>query len=208
MDKNQYSYRKLWVLCQTLREALNHSPSISDECLPTSLSEEMTAIQRILGKDSLSERPVIRLALETIPKDVRENGVFTEKDLIKRFKKVNKYCKRVALIGDDGGSLYLYLLSYLQSILVFRDSQIPTEELEDKEVDPSKWDTFDLLTRIEYHLNNHNLEMALKYANQLKGEPRNVAKDWIKDTRMHLELKQAVDLLQIEADAINVQIIN
>ena len=208
MDRDQYPTRKLWILCQTLREALNHRPSLTDECLPIILNQEMSAIQTILKKDSLKERPIIRLALESIPKDVIENGVFTEKDLIKRFQKVDKYCKRVALIGDEGGSLYRYFLSYLQSLLVFRDSRIPIEELEDKEVDPLKWDTFDLLTRIQYHLNNHNLEMALKFANQLKGEPRNVAKDWIKDTRIHLELKQAVDLLQTEADAINVQIVN
>ena len=181
---------------------------MTDECLPVSLNREMSAIQTIISKDFLEERPIIRLALESIPKEVKENGVYTEKDLIKRFKKVDKFCRRVALIGDEGGSLYLYLLSYIQSIMLFRSTRIPIEELEGKEVDPQKWDTFDILTRVEYHLNNHNLEQALKYANQLKGEPRNVAKDWIKDTRTHLELKQAVDLLQTEADAINVQIIN
>ncbi|CAG2164279.1 unnamed protein product [Oppiella nova] len=208
LDSDQYSVRELWVLGQALKETLSHKPSLGEECQPISLGEEMSAIQTILSKDSLKDRPIIRCALEGMPKEVIQNGVYSEEDLIKRFQKVDKFCKRVALIGDEGGSLYLYLLSYIQSILVFRDSRIPAQELEDQEVDPSNWDTFDVLTRVRHCLNNRNLEMALKYANQLKGEPRKVAKDWIRDTRTHLEIKQAVDLLITEANAINVQIIN
>ncbi|CAG2102599.1 unnamed protein product [Medioppia subpectinata] len=208
LDKDQHSVRELWVLGQALKEALSHKPTMSAETLPISLSQEMSAIESIVNKETLKDRPLIRCALESIPKEVITTGVYSEEDLAKRFQKVDKYCKRVALIGDEGGSLYLYLLSYVQSLLVFRDSRIPTEELEDKEVDPSNWDTFDILTRVKHCLKNHNLEMALKYANQLKGEPRNVAKDWIRDTRTHLEIKQAIDLLITEADAINVQIIN
>ncbi len=208
LDKDERVAKELWLLSQTLRDALLHSPSMREECLPRSLSKEISAIKNALNKN-LSEKPLIKLALESIPNDVIQNGVYSEEDLIKRFTKVDRICKRVALIGDNGGSLYKYILSYLQSILVFSDSKIPLEELEDQEiVDPSKWDTFDILTRVRHCLTNHNLEMALRYANQLRGEPRNVAQDWIRDTRTHLETKQAVDLLQSEASSINVQVLN
>ena len=206
LDRDQYEFRQLWVLCQSLREALNYSSNLND-AEPVSLEKELSVINTILSKDSLKDKPVMRLALESIPKEVNEKGIYTESDLIRRFNVVDKYCRRVALIGDEGGSLYMYLLSYLQSVFVW-NSTIPREELEGKEIDPSKWDTFDILTRVRYCLNNNNLEMALRYANQLRGEARNVAKDWISDTRTHLEVRQAVDVLQTEADAVNVQIIN
>lgn len=167
----------------------------------------MSAIDSILSKQSLKDKPLLKLALESIPKEAKETGVYTEPDLIRRFNVVEKYCRRVALIGDEGGSLYMYLLSYLQSIFIW-NSKIPRVELEGGEVDPSEWDTFDILTRVRHCLNTNNLEMALRYANQLKGEARNVAQDWIKDTRTHLEVRQAVDILETEADAANVQIIN
>ncbi|XP_054167180.1 MICOS complex subunit MIC60-like [Oppia nitens] len=208
LDADQHPVRELWVLAQTLKESLCHKPSLSEDSLPIALKGELTAIKSILNKQSLNDRPLIRCALEGIPQYALENGVYSREDLIKRFQKVDKYCKRVALIGDDGGNIFQYLLSYIQSVLIIGDSKIPKEELEDKEVDPTKWDTFDILSRVRYSLKNYNLEMALKYANQLRGEARNVANDWIRDTRIHLEFSQAIDLLISEADAINVQIIN
>lgn len=209
LDREERTAKELWVLSRALRDSLRHnSSSTSDKCLPLSLNSELSAVKEVLKKD-LSEKPLIKIALESIPKDAFENGVYSEEDLIKRFSKVDRICKRVALIGDNGGTLFQYILSYLQSFMVFTNSNIPLEELEDQEiVDPSKWDTFDILIRVSHCLKNHNLEMALRYANQLRGEPRNVAQDWIRDTRIHLEMKQVVDLLQVETNFINVQVLS
>lgn len=39
------------------------------------------------------------------------------------------------------------------------------------------------------------MEQALRYMNLLKGEPKKVAKDWLKDLRIHLESMQAAEAI-------------
>jgi MICOS complex subunit MIC60 len=48
----------------------------------------------------------------------------------------------------DGGSLPVYLLSFIQGALIMQPSEsISKDELEDKEIDFSKLDTYDILNR-------------------------------------------------------------
>ena len=56
--------------------------------------------------------------LDSLPEEVLERGVFTEDALRERFCKVERLCKRVSMIDEEGGSLFKYALSYLQSLLV------------------------------------------------------------------------------------------
>lgn len=46
-----------------------------------------------------------------------------------------------------------------------------------------------------YHLEKDDLEQALRYMNLLKGEPQNVANDWLQDLRLHLEAVQAAQAI-------------
>jgi mitofilin len=148
------------------------------------------------------------LALKAIPKAAIENGVYTEDALIERFGQVDKICKRVSLIGDEGGSVWRYLLSYVQSMLVLDTSKVSAAELADEKIDPTGWDTFAVLARVRHHLSERNLEMSLRYANQLKGEPRKVAADWIKDVRVHLETRQSASILMAQAASVSVRTLN
>ena len=190
-----------------LKDVLKYSTSnLESEPLPKLLTNQLKVI-----RDTLKEYSNISLlanaALDSISNDAINHGIYSEDDLINRFTKIEKICRKVALIGDEGGTLFKYLLSYVQSFLIFNQSKITNEELTDQEIDPSKWDTFDILGRVTYCLKRNNLEMALRYANQLKGEPRKVAKDWIKDTRNHLEIKQVVDILVNQAASISAQVL-
>ena len=47
--------------------------------------------------------------------------------------------------------------------------------------------------------------LALQYMNQLRGEPRRVAGDWLKETQLLLETRQAVDTLVAHASAVGVE---
>lgn len=211
LDIEERVAKELWLVCNALEEALRHGPgdNLSGQITPRSIAEEIGAI-----KETLNERPgygsdLARLALESIPTDALRDGVYSEDALIQRFANVERLCRRVALIGDEGGSLFRYFLSYLQSLLIVNSVQIPTGELEGKDnVDPSKWDTFDVLARVRHSLKYNNLEAALRYANQLRGEPRRVAHDWIKDARVHLETRQAANILLTQAASIGVQSLN
>lgn len=50
-----------------------------------------------------------------------------------------------------------------------------------------------------YHLEKDDLEQALRYMNLLKGEPQNVATDWLRELRIHLETVQAVNAIMTYA---------
>ena len=63
------------------------------------------------------------------------------------------------------------------------------------------WDTYDILSRVRASLQKEDLEQALRYANQLKGTPRQAAKDWIQEVRLLLETKQAANALMAYAAA-------
>lgn len=39
------------------------------------------------------------------------------------------------------------------------------------------------------------MEQALRYMNLLTGEPQHVAKDWLRDLRLHLEAVQAAQAI-------------
>ncbi|XP_013785078.1 MICOS complex subunit MIC60-like [Limulus polyphemus] len=203
LDKAAKKAQKLWLACQALKQSVKSGrPDEEGYGQPKPLDREITAINEAAEKD----KPYVAAVLAGIPKEALHRGVYTEESLKERFHKVNKVCRRVALIDENGGSLYRYLVSYLQSLLVIESAKLPAGELNNEnEVDPSKWHTFDILTRIRHSLDHENLEQALRYANQLKGEPRNVARDWIKELRLLLETRQAADALIAHAAAVSVQ---
>ncbi|KAK9730446.1 MICOS complex subunit mic60, partial [Basidiobolus ranarum] len=48
-------------------------------------------------------------------------------------------------------------------------------------------------------LRENDLETAAREFNQLKGWPKNIAKDWIASARTHLEVKQALEVIEYQA---------
>ena len=59
--------------------------------------------------------------------------------------------RKLALVPEQGASLPIYLLSYLQNLLLVKAvSPIPRKELEDEPIDVSTFDTFDILQRARY----------------------------------------------------------
>lgn len=61
---------------------------------------------------------------------------------------VEKMARKLALVPEDGASLPVYLLSYLQSFLLVKAvSPIPKHELDDEPIDVEALDTYDILQR-------------------------------------------------------------
>lgn len=176
----------------------------------------MECIRKVIN-DNFPNESLIQIALENLPENAVKNGVYSEEDLIRRYNKVEKVCNHVSLVDSDYTTLLGYLKSFAYSyIRPFKEiefslstnpiqvTQISSKELDGTlEVNPKEWDTYDILNRVKLSIENRNLEMALRYANQLSGEPRKMAKDWIRDTREHLEVKQAVTLIQSKIASIN-----
>lgn len=61
---------------------------------------------------------------------------------------VEQMARKLALVPEEGASLPVYLLSYLQSfLLVTAVSPIPKSELDDQPIDAAALDTYDVLQR-------------------------------------------------------------
>lgn len=52
--------------------------------------------------------PYVTAVLDSVAPEAQDRGVLTEEALKERFIKVERICKRVSMIGDNGGSLLRY----------------------------------------------------------------------------------------------------
>lgn len=199
LEKSSKKAQAVWLVSQKLNykisQALGNLISFADE---------IATLKTVADKDS----DFISTVISSIPPEAVNRGVVPYKILKERFENVKRVCKRVALINENNNSLYAYFLSYVQSFLIIDNvsSMIKSRELQSKvALDTSEWDTFDVLSRISYCIEIDDLEQALSFANQLKGEPRTVAKDWIKEVQLFLETQLAIKALHAYAVAVNVQ---
>ncbi|XP_028716359.1 MICOS complex subunit MIC60 isoform X1 [Peromyscus leucopus] len=177
-------------------EALKYSMKTSSAEMPTiPLGSAVEAIRA-----SCSDNEFTQALTAAIPPESLTRGVYSEETLRARFYAVQKLARRVAMIDETRNSLYQYFLSYLQSLLLFPPKQLkPPPELYPEDIN-----TFKLLSYASYCIEHGDLELAAKFVNQLKGESRRVAQDWLKEARMTLETKQIVEILTAYASAVGI----
>ncbi|XP_042211943.1 MICOS complex subunit MIC60-like isoform X2 [Homarus americanus] len=200
VDKAAYAARELWLACVSLRSALrlgsDGAKSWEEQLKP--LGDQIATIRAAAGEGN----PYITTVLNAVSEEAMARGVFTEEALRERFMKVDRICKRVSMIGDNGGSLIKYLLSYVQSFLVLNAFEyLPGTEVRDEELAVDSLSTYDILARARYCLDKDDLTQSVRYMNLLRGEPRNVAASWIKEARLTLETRQTADALLAHAAA-------
>ncbi|CAH0556122.1 unnamed protein product [Brassicogethes aeneus] len=187
----------LWSAAQALLRSLRSTCAgqpWKDQLRP--LNPEIKAIQKAAADND----ELVCSVVAAIPKEATERGVYPEEAIRERFLKVEEVARKMALVPEEGASLPIHILSYLQSVLLVKAaSPIPQSELEDCEVDFSKLDTNDILQRARYWLDRGDLEQTLKYMNLLKGAPRSVARQWMNETRILLETQQAANTLMAYA---------
>ncbi|KAM5194104.1 MICOS complex subunit MIC60 isoform 2-T2 [Mantella aurantiaca] len=180
----------LWLSIEALKFTLRTASGDG----PTEPLE--SAVQGI--KASCSNNEFTEALTSALPQESLHRGVYSEEALRARFYTVRNLARRVALIDETRNSLYQYFLSYLQSLLVFEPKQIkPPSELTSEDLD-----TFKLLSYASYCIEHGDLELAAKLVNQLKGESRRVACDWLNEARLTLETKQVIDILSAYASAV------
>jgi len=201
-DKAALEAEKLWLACTTLSQAVKEGTANA-----ASWEERAKPLDKIV-KDVKSaggaDDKFVSTVLNSIPSVALERGVYTEDSLKERFVKVEKLAKKVALIGDDGGSLFKFGLSYLQSLLLVNTTE-RTPSLADVELDTELLSTQELVCQARFSIDRGNFVQALQFMNQLKGEPRRVASDWLKETQLLLETQLAVDALLAHAACVGVE---
>ncbi|KAG8035538.1 hypothetical protein G9C98_006991 [Cotesia typhae] len=162
-----------------------------DEALKLRLSEEKGACEvQVLW----AACQALARAVKATPHSILDDQPLRPLEL--EIKAVEHMARRLALVPEEGASLPIYFLSYLQNFLLVKaETPITKSELSDEPIDVNKLDTYDILNRARYWLDRGDLKMSLKYMNLLSGAPRSVAKDWMNETRILLETQQAVDTL-------------
>ena len=198
MELQANNARKLWLAVQNLNELL--TKSVAEETtdgVNFHLVDIKSSVEKI--RSSAPDNQFIQLMAGSIPSAALEAGIWSEPDLKERFHKLHETCRRVALIDERGGSLLKYALSYVQSFFILRTSidtsaaPLATDDSTTLAVD--KLNTFSILDYAQFYIENGNFESALRLMQQLKGEPRRLAKDWINDALLLVEIKQASSLL-------------
>lgn len=188
----------MWGACQALWSSVRAGkPGVSWKQNLRPLSTEIQAVRIAAEGDEL-----VTVVLNALPEEALKRGVYPEDALRERFIKVDEVARQVAIVPESGAKLPVYILSYLQSLLIITPSNpISRDELQDKVVDFSKFDNFDILNRAKYWIDRGNLTQALKYMNLLTGASRKVAGEWMKEARLLLETQQAANTLIAHAAA-------
>lgn len=181
---------QLWLSVEALKFTLK---TASGDCPTEPLESSVQAIQ-----SCCSDNVFTQALTAALPHESLNRGIYSEEALRARFYIIYKLARRVALIDETRNSLYQYFLSYLQSLLLFEPKQLKPPKV----LSPEDLDTFKLLSYASYCIEHGDLELAAKFINQLKGESRRVAKDWLTEARLTLETKQVVDILSAYASAV------
>lgn len=171
--------------CNALSGVLIAANSDPNPYQKHSISKEVLSLGDITGSDQF-----ISTVLGAIPQQAMAEGVSSESGLRTRFDHVRRVCRRVALVTEEGGGIGTYLLSFIQSLLTIDMIHSRMVDSHSAEVDP-----FVILCRANDCMQRGDLEMAVRWMNQLEEEPKRVAKDWLKDACTYLETRQAVLLV-------------
>lgn len=186
----------LWLACLalngTIRRGKEKELAWEERLKP--LGNEIVAVY-----DAAGNHPFVNMIVSTIPEKAYVRGVWTEDTLRERFEKVSSVCKKVAAIDECGGTLYKYFISYLQSVFISLRSY-DVKNLNDQ-VDVESMDNFEILANASYWMDRGDFEAAVRYMNQLQGEARKVAGDWLKEAKLLLETRQAAFALTAFASA-------
>ncbi|XP_033756805.1 MICOS complex subunit MIC60-like [Pecten maximus] len=193
--KTAQQAKRLWLACLALNGLIRVGNKFGQtwEERVTPLEEKVMAIAEASG-----HHPFVATVINTIPDEALARGVWTEDNLIARFNDVRKRCRRVALINESRSSLFAFFLSYVQSAFIFSNVNLNKETAT---VDPKDLDTFTIIDHAQFWLKQGNMEMAVRFMNQLEGLPRELASDWIKEGKLLVETKQAAQSITTFASA-------
>ncbi|XP_014773687.1 MICOS complex subunit Mic60 [Octopus bimaculoides] len=181
--------QELWLACVALNGVIRQGRKniLSNENQLKPLKKEIRTVT-----DAGQNHPFVTTILNSIPAVAIERGVWTEDALKERFVKVKKVCKNVAMIEAPGASLFKYFLSYLQSFLIFEAAYI---KIEKDPINVEELTTFAILANADHYLEKGDIERAVRLMNQLHGQSRYVASDWLQEAKLFLETRQAAEAL-------------
>ena len=191
-DEASFAAQSLWVASSKLNAIVNvgNVAAKTWEGKLAPLGAAVKTVQTTAGGDDT----FVKTLCGSIPAVALDRGVYTEDSLKQRFTKVETNARKVAGVGEQGGSLLTFALSYLQAkLLVDLTKRAPVETMET--VDLASISSYDLLSLARHNLDRGDLARAVQLLTQLRGESGRVVSDWLAEARLTLETKQAVSAI-------------
>ncbi|KAI8999482.1 mitochondrial inner membrane protein Mitofilin [Gaertneriomyces semiglobifer] len=145
----------------------------------TSLVKEMKVLATV-GKDF----PLVETVISTLPAEAIREGVPTALDLESHFDSLREAVNKAQYMPSYGGPVS-YGVSYLLSLVTFTKHGLVAGD-----------DVQSILARGEHYLREGDVENATREINQLKGWPKRLANDWLTQARRHVEVKQALEVME------------
>jgi len=158
----------------TAIEAVKASYESPDQ--PKPFLREMAAL-----KEVAEDNEVVTAAINSINPAAYQNGVVTHTQLVDKFRKLTDEVRRAALLPEDAG-IAAHAGNWVLSKLMFRKSGLAQGN-----------DVESILAKTETYLEEGDIDNAAREMNQLSGWARALASDWLREARLLLEVKQAVD---------------
>ncbi|KAI8849057.1 mitochondrial inner membrane protein Mitofilin [Chytridium lagenaria] len=121
--------------------------------------------------------------VEILKTSISEQGVATFGELAEGFKVISSTIRQVQLMPEFGGPISYSVSSVLSPFVLRKQGLVPGDDVES------------VLARTEYYLEKGDVESGGRELNQLKGWPKKIAKDWLEQVRLHLEVKQATEII-------------
>ena len=130
-----------------------------------------------------SEATLLEPVLNSIPSEAAERGVVNNNNLRKHFNTLKQAAFENHAVDDELNGLFQKLRSqftlWIHPVLN-QDSVSNLEQIFDQ---------------AESHMNQNDFETAVRILNQMSGEPKRIFGVWLKEARMWLEVRQALDVL-------------
>ncbi|KAI9146246.1 mitochondrial inner membrane protein-domain-containing protein [Paraphysoderma sedebokerense] len=188
-DHIKHSFQKEW---QFIRKLSLHDPliqSVLDTITENTTKNGIESIPNLHARFTRQIRPEIRKAA-LMPSSETRSVYKLASDYIRPYFKLPKLSEEDKLTSYQSPLPPIGFVSYTLSSLLshFLITKPPG-------LYPNQNDIESILARVEFHLEREDLDSATRELNQLNGWPKELCKDWLKDARSYLEVKQAVEIL-------------
>ncbi|KAH6562644.1 hypothetical protein BASA50_002531 [Batrachochytrium salamandrivorans] len=161
-----------------LQSALRALRLAADNPHTTNFSQELNRLKSICDEDEF-----VNTIIATLPVDISLRYT-SASDLVKHLDAIKTPLRRSQLVSDDADALSFALSTFLSYFIVSKHGLVAGNDLES------------ILSRVDYYLVNGRVDDATREMNQLTGWPKRLSHDWLVKARTHLEIQQAIQVLE------------
>lgn len=179
-----------------IRELLNSN--ISSNIRGENLVNEINNL-KLLTKPLNNE--LINVTIDSLPSNKEfliNGGVLTQSQILTRWELLAPELRSVSLLPENPGILG-YASSKFFSKFLWSKSGVPIKNV-GSENEILGNDVESVISRVNNYLQKNQIDNAVEEVTQLKGVARELANDWLVDTRRKLEVQFLVDLLSTEVN--------